>query len=191
MGTQIHVRFMTLMSEVLDGAATPGQRQELDRHLKICDSCSATWREWEALDWILITAPAVVPQCDFAATVGQKLSQIKQQRPASPWTAVALLSTAGLCFGASFLMAMGLFWLGWRHPLAVAMLVSFAARTLGEMGGFLQHAGSLIAGARVASLALLFWVWALCGVTLVLFWSWVVLQGRSGRRSPGDLTNSS
>jgi len=77
----VHERFTSLMSLHLDGVATPEEQLELDHHLRACPSCAAMWEEWQAIDRLLSTSPSVIPSCDLAVGLPQKLHSYEFRRP--------------------------------------------------------------------------------------------------------------
>ncbi len=67
--------YTVLMSLVLDGEASPEQREQLQAHLRSCRSCAATWQRWQELDGRFAQAPAVALPRDFAAQMAVALDR--------------------------------------------------------------------------------------------------------------------
>ena len=62
-----------VMMQVLDGLATPAQREALLAHTAGCATCLAEWQAIQKLDTLLATAPMVSPPAGFTERVLARL----------------------------------------------------------------------------------------------------------------------
>jgi anti-sigma factor RsiW len=178
----VHERFTALMALVLDGAATPPERQELNRHLDVCSICAATWHQWQAVDGILSTAPTTAPSHDLAAAVLHNLHTHERSQSASGWLMLGLLTACGLCLTAACLATATALWWAWQHPLAVAMILSSGAQILGRVNWMLERLQAVISSARRCGS---FADCMLCN-GLIFLWVWAGSRSRGISRGAGS-----
>ncbi len=167
-----------LMSLHLDGLLSPEQQQQLQAHLAGCQACR---EQWAALSWLSVrleAEPPVAPAPDFGARVTARLEQRETRRR-------RLYSTIALCAASVVLWTVA----------AVAVLVLFAvlvdpalkpllmdlALSVGQNAlAFLTVLGkalwSVVYAVVTRPTGLLVLGYAVLAVTLVGFWTRVVLR---------------
>jgi predicted anti-sigma-YlaC factor YlaD len=181
----VHERFTSLMSLVLDGAATPIERQELDEHLDVCSICAATWHQWQAVDRILSTVATVAPSHSLAGAVLQNLPARELNQSTSGWLTLGLLTACVLCLTTSCLATATLLWWAWQHPLAVAMMLSAGAQILSWASWILEELETVISSARGYGLSVLLADLMLCH-GLILLGVWARSRTRSASGGAGS-----
>jgi anti-sigma factor RsiW len=183
----VHERYTSLMSLVLDGVASSREQQELCQHLDVCSACVETWHRWQAVDRMLLRAAVAEPSRSMADQIAQRFHQYRRHQSPMAWLAPGLLIGWVLCLGASCLAILGLLWLGWRHPLEVAIILSSGAQALSKATWVLANLETIVASAHLPGLPVIFLAWALCGTGLLLLGTYAVLHSVSARRSERSL----
>jgi anti-sigma factor RsiW len=172
----MHHEFTSLMSLVLDREATPAQATALRQHIAGCSECTATWREWQAVDVRLAAALVVSPPASLMVDVAARLVERNAQRQRRRRVASALLLAWGGTLGALWLVTLVLAAWGYSHPLEAGLLLSSGAQVMTSLTELLSGAQSFLRSLGQPVLALLSACFVSLTAGLVLLWVWVMVR---------------
>lgn len=73
-------RFITMMMDALDGQLSPGERAELDDHLRDCPHCLQEWQVLLAIETLFRQTPILMPAVNFAERTLARLPNSRTRR---------------------------------------------------------------------------------------------------------------
>jgi hypothetical protein len=129
-----HDPYTIMISMSLDGMLNAEEEQELQRHMRTCDTCAQAWRDMSLVETMFKAQPMAAPSPNFAASVMAQVETYEAQRRWYPWFAllVGVLVVAAI---ASIAGPILFFTYGLQHVLLevplIATLVGYAAQAYG------------------------------------------------------------
>jgi len=179
-----HREYTRLMSEVLDGIATPADAERLRTHLRGCAACGSTWEEWRAVDRLLATAPHVPPPPTLLSGLSERLEAYEADRRRTRSVIAGLLVGLAMLASAVSLGVAGLevsrlarSGILWEPGSSVAQFVDSVSWTI-------QGAATVLGSIGWQSLTMVIGTWLVFAGLMAISWLYVLGHARLQSNGP-------